>query len=199
MSESFVYFIKPVGMEGPIKIGCSETPMHRLKQLMSWSPFELELIATTPGDATLERNLHDVFAKCHLHGEWFDPSIAMREAIAKVKAGVPIAEAVDLTKPSGNIRRNRLRNMAPDTRERLNYLAKINGRLRGFNKRLDTWLLMPADISEIFEVWGGHYRQPGSGVRPSQADFAKIDAFIDGLPDTAVPSLPWLKAHGRAS
>lgn len=57
----FVYFLKPVGMDGPIKIGCSEYPQRRLLNLMAWSPFPLELLAQIDGDESVERRFHAAF------------------------------------------------------------------------------------------------------------------------------------------
>lgn len=50
-----VYFIKPVGLAGPIKIGCSYSPEKRRSALDCWSPFALEIIAQIDGGANLER------------------------------------------------------------------------------------------------------------------------------------------------
>jgi hypothetical protein len=33
MSDQYVYFIKPIGLSGPIKIGCSYIPANRLINL----------------------------------------------------------------------------------------------------------------------------------------------------------------------
>lgn len=43
-----VYFVKPVGMDGPIKIGCTTTPAARIESLTIWSPFPLEVLVTIP-------------------------------------------------------------------------------------------------------------------------------------------------------
>lgn len=51
---SFVYFVKPVGQDGPVKIGFSETPIDRLSTLMTWSPIPLEIAIAIPGDRELE-------------------------------------------------------------------------------------------------------------------------------------------------
>lgn len=69
-----VYFLKPAGMDGPIKIGCSRWPESRLKALDIWSPFPLELLTSAPGENRDERNLHWAFREQRLHGEWFTAS-----------------------------------------------------------------------------------------------------------------------------
>ena len=55
-----VYFVRPVGMRGPIKIGCSKLPENRIKSLMVWSPFELEIAVAIPGNFKLEKAIHEV-------------------------------------------------------------------------------------------------------------------------------------------
>lgn len=52
-----VYFIRPVGMDGPVKIGGSGVPKNRLNNLMTWSPFPLEVAATDDGGYPLERRI----------------------------------------------------------------------------------------------------------------------------------------------
>lgn len=93
---SHIYFMKPVEMPGPIKIGCSRFVGQRLDTLMAWSPFPLETMASAVGDFRLERHLHDRFAHCRLHKEWFDPSIDLLERIEKVRCGASIMDAFDV-------------------------------------------------------------------------------------------------------
>ena len=58
-----VYFLRPVGQIGPIKIGCSKLPALRL-----------ELIWAVPGTHPDKRTLHGMFVKHHIHGGWFGAS-----------------------------------------------------------------------------------------------------------------------------
>lgn len=83
----YVYFARIVGTAGPIKIGCSTAPRGRCRQLGFDLAEEIELLASVPGDHTLERNLHLKFAKHRAPGprrvgcvkpvggssEWFAP------------------------------------------------------------------------------------------------------------------------------
>lgn len=103
MTQRLVYFIKPVGMDGPVKIGCSGNPRKRLSSLMSWSPFRLEIAATFPGEYDLEENLHQCFSDLHSHGEWFRPDPRLTETIKKLQAGMQIFAAVDLSAKLGRI------------------------------------------------------------------------------------------------
>lgn len=91
-----VYFIKPIGMDGPIKIGCSYMPLNRLRALMGWSPFPLELLATFEGDFDDERRMHSLFSACRDQGEWFHPAPDLLSLIARLQAGERIGDIVDL-------------------------------------------------------------------------------------------------------
>jgi len=50
----YVYFIKPVGASGPVKIGHSHIPFERLNTQMNWSPVKLEMITWAAGDRSHE-------------------------------------------------------------------------------------------------------------------------------------------------
>ena len=81
MKAKRVYFLRPVGMKGPIKIGCSCEPEKRLRSVEIWSPQLLEIIATAPGDHDHENVLHQMFGDDRLHGEWFHPSERLTSVI----------------------------------------------------------------------------------------------------------------------
>lgn len=78
-----IYFMKPVGMDGPIKIGCSRNLDGRLQHLARWSPFPLEFIGSVKGDIVFERAIHRRFAADLVHSEWFRPSPELSEFMAK--------------------------------------------------------------------------------------------------------------------
>lgn len=62
MPGKSIYFIRPVGQRGPIKIGCSYLPLDRLRGLCQWSPLPLEVVATCDGQHHgVERRLHLMF------------------------------------------------------------------------------------------------------------------------------------------
>lgn len=104
---TYIYFMRPLGCDGPIKIGISNRPLVRLDALARWSPEPLELITTIPGNFSLESNIHDCFADLHSHHEWFHASPALIEFVRKVASGVPVAEAIDLSKRVISIRGKR--------------------------------------------------------------------------------------------
>lgn len=86
MKPKQVYFLKPVGMKGPIKIGSSRLPEARLTNMVRWSPLPLEMIGSVPGSTADEVYLHRCFVRDHLHHEWFHWSDALLEAIARTLA-----------------------------------------------------------------------------------------------------------------
>lgn len=90
----YVYFVRPIGGDGRIKIGCSYIPAHRLVQLGQWSPYELELIGAVAGDFAIERALHQYFAADRIHHEWFRSSAALLSVIDAMKAGATLSGAI---------------------------------------------------------------------------------------------------------
>lgn len=96
-----IYFIRPVNMSGPIKIGTSKEPDGRVNAVGLWSPIKLELVASAPGSFSEETYLHRLFAKHRMHGEWFLWSPDLQELIDYVaKTGALPAEKHDVTNAS---------------------------------------------------------------------------------------------------
>jgi hypothetical protein len=48
--------------------------------------------------------IHRCFADAHIHYEWFRATPRLLAAIEKIANGMPVADAIDLTKPLGEIR-----------------------------------------------------------------------------------------------
>jgi hypothetical protein len=171
MSERYVYFIRPVGMEGPVKIGCSATPLDRLMAIATWSPLLLELAATVPGSYDLERNIHECLADLHSHREWFRADPRITAIIDKLSAGVAIHDAMDLTD-----RRSTLSKKAkywkdhPEGRLRFSYAIRINWAERRARSPND-WPSAPQSISDIMGRWDNQ-------TMPSADEFAQLDAFL---------------------
>lgn len=184
-----VYFLRPIGMAGPVKIGCSEYPALRAKTMTTWSPWPLEVAANVPGDHALEHRLHAHFSYCHSHGEWFFASAELIGLIEELRHGSRIEDAVDLTVVGLSPLKGKKKNIAPETRERMRYYQRMNGRLRSASKHFGVHVTMPSAIGEIMRRWSGHWAdQAGTGIRPTAEEFAMLEAFIIGLPGTAVPS-----------
>lgn len=106
-----VYFIKPIGMAGPIKIGQSATPGVRLQHLNCWAPFPLEIVAQIEGGRELEERFHAAFVDHHERLEWFTAHPDIISVIAAINDG-----AFDI-----------------DT------LPYASGPIRGMRKRHETW------------------------------------------------------------
>lgn len=76
---SVVYFIS----DGEaVKIGISKNPTKRLAQLQTGHPRRLSILATLPGGADEEMQLHGRFREHRLHGEWFGDCPEIRSYIA---------------------------------------------------------------------------------------------------------------------
>jgi hypothetical protein len=144
--EGFVYFIKPQNFVGPIKIGFSATPKTRVLTLMKWSPFPLEIAATTPGQFSLETALHEHFADVHLHHEWFQPVDRLRHGIEALRQGQAVEQAFNLNIKNGSIRKGEARSkvhLTPQWRERRSYRSRLMWLERKLHARA------PEDVENI--------------------------------------------------
>lgn len=170
--ERYVYFLRPIGADGPVKIGCSDLPLKRLKEISTWSPLPLEIAATAPGSLQLERNLHDCFADLHSHREWFSADSRLAAFIEKVAAGVPIAEAIDLAEKRGNIRGARSKTSGQWlTTERGKLFMSLTHRLRWACKRAGlTRMDVPESVSSAVFYSREH------GITEDQR--AEIEAYL---------------------
>lgn len=180
MTGKNVYFIKPVGMPGPIKIGCSIFVEHRLLQLMVWSPIPLEVLYTEPGTHDLERNLHRCFADYHSHLEWFHPGERLVKAIERLKAGEKIADVVDLNDKRGSIFAGRTRADVPaDLDGYRSYQMKIMWARKKACDQAKVPVYVPFAVSSIMHSWqGGRYPHKPNPRRPTDAQFAILDEYI---------------------
>ncbi|WP_273024334.1 GIY-YIG nuclease family protein [Rheinheimera sp.] len=78
-----VYFIQGK-LTKRIKIGSTQWPIdERMKNLQIGSPDELIFLGAYLGDNFTETQLHNLFVEARLHGEWFEPSIAIEQFILK--------------------------------------------------------------------------------------------------------------------
>ena len=82
-----VYFIKPVDMLGPIKIGRSVSPDGRRATLETWCPFPLEIVAEMAGPKELERRFHAYFLDLHIRHEWFRVSNELQAVMREIADG----------------------------------------------------------------------------------------------------------------
>jgi hypothetical protein len=101
-----VYFIRPVGALGPVKIGHANNPHERLRDCQAHSPVALEIAAILPVAETgkrvmqlhMERRFHIKYADSRLHHEWFAATPELLADIGAVNGGTFDAES--LPKPS---------------------------------------------------------------------------------------------------
>jgi hypothetical protein len=170
---TLIYFMKPVGLDGPIKIGCSIAPATRLQSLGTWSPFPLEVIGSVPGTIKDEGFLHRCFADSHSHHEWFRSSPELRAAIAIMLASGSMDVIRATHSPKGSIRTLPQRARTPEQRRHFSYSARINWaekRLRKATGDSGAWRA-PDDVNAIMEKY---YR---SRVL-TPADAARLDEYL---------------------
>ena len=174
MSDSYVYFIRPVGAASPVKVGFSEQPIRRLNALMTWSPVPLEIAGRIPGGQELEKTLHECWVRCHSHREWFVPDAKMADEIAKLLSGMPVEQAVDMS------RRGQFRKFAwkrPDRLTHLRYVARLRGASVKINRRVNGSGEWPEDVRGIMNRWKTFEgtREP---MPPSDEQLARLEEVL---------------------
>ena len=197
--SGYVYFIRPVGQPGPVKIGCSIMPQARLEAYMTWAPHPLEIVAKVPGTCDLERVIHRCFADQHSHREWFYPSKRLTKLIADLRAGIPIEQALDLKDQRGVVRKS-ISNFAETDPGKIH--RKYYSAFSALKRRLGASLivvLLPDDVEGIMTRW----RRIGDGAKgqhPTPAEFARLDEVL-GNPEAHIERIPfeeWLKRRAIA-
>lgn len=81
-----VYLAQPTG-GGAIRIGCSEDPNLRAKQLGSWILGGVEVVATIPGGFMREAVLLHAFAPIRIEKDWYRSCPTMWRYLLDVLAG----------------------------------------------------------------------------------------------------------------
>lgn len=178
-----IYFIRPVGMIGPIKIGCSTSVGKRLESLSVWSPFKLEVIYTEPGDYRLEQRIHSAFADYHSHREWFHPGERLLKAMGRLLAGEKISDAIDLEDRRGSIRdsvsRKPRKPIPAFQRELKSYEFRLIWARKRAEKARGESILTPPDVHGIIDRWKGDYRRDRTdAVRPTELEFQRLHEVI---------------------
>jgi hypothetical protein len=105
-----IYFAKPIGFGGPVKIGLTGRLEERIAHLSCMSPYRLEVLATLRGDERLERRIHALLAGDHSHGEWFFWSDRLGELIDAINGDTFAMSAL----PEPLRMDNRRKTFAPD-------------------------------------------------------------------------------------
>lgn len=163
-----IYFVRPVGLAGPIKIGFTTNTMLRLPAINAWAPFRLEIAASTPGTLRTENAIHRCFSECHSHGEWFFPTSRLIAAIEALATGRPLEEAIDFTKQAGPIR-----GKFPWTDDRRKIMS-YRQRAAWLERRDD--LFAPCEYDQILDAWCGYGRR--IPIRPTAEQFARLDEIL---------------------
>lgn len=175
MSDRYVYFIKPVGMQGPIKIGCSRAPANRLMDLATWSPYPLEIIGQVEGTFKDELFLQNSFSEIHSHHEWFHYSDALWAVIQKIINCGSIDGVREQISPTGNVRG---RPRATDDRRK--YVSYVH-KMRWASTKL--WKLgedgtTPYNLQRIMKNWCGNAYQNIQGVTPTEYEIGLLDSYL---------------------
>lgn len=83
-----VYSLRALDGTGPVKIGSSRAPQHRLRMYLSWSPKPLAIIAQVDwADVEVEFKLHHLLSEHRSHHEWFHPTPEVMEVVDGIVAG----------------------------------------------------------------------------------------------------------------
>lgn len=147
-----VYFIRPVGADGPIKIGFTTQFKKRWQGLQAGSPVALEVVAVIAGGADLEARLHAAVLEDRSHGEWFRPTERVRGLMLLAMAG-----SIDLDALPPPVRLQTPRTKGWSAQQR--YGARLTHRLRFVRNERD----VPADVSEAADRYIKH-RLPEDGL-----------------------------------
>lgn len=195
---TYIYFIKPVGMDGPIKIGCSATTDQRLCDLAMWSPFPLEVMGKTPGTLKDEGFLHRCFSEYHSHHEWFYFTPALGETIKKILAS-SLDEVRGSLTPKKSIRRGRQKRAERTENQKLeasfaSRIGAVQRRLRKDNEK-GIWYA-PADVRQIMRRWHGWPYRKTAGVPPTNVELARLEEYLAA---PLVHSVNFWLAHRRDS
>lgn len=159
-----VYFIKPVGMDGPIKIGCSISPESRKSALDTWSPFALEILAEIDGSQWLERRFHAAFIHLHQRREWFDPAPELLATIEQIKAGTFDTDSLPEPRRVSTLNNKR----PPWTSRQLSYSLRVayTERRTGYAPTIPCWNMVRDGDQERIASIEAYLADPVTHGRP---------------------------------
>lgn len=164
-----VYFIKPVGLDGPIKIGCSQSPDGRLCTLETWSPFALEIVAEIDGEFDLERRFHAKFTHLHQRREWFLAGHDLTATIASINAGTFDVETLPGPVFVANWKEGRKKKRSASFGRQISYSNRVHHmeRRTGFKCTVDlSGLVKRNDPAEIAKVEAYLADPVANGISP---------------------------------
>jgi hypothetical protein len=91
---SFVYLVR-CAVTRAIKIGIARVPKERLTTLQTGCPTPLALVGSIPGGRPEEQELHRLFARKRIQGEWF--ALDEADVLAILECPVPVAPPQPIT------------------------------------------------------------------------------------------------------
>lgn len=156
-----IYFIRDPAADR-VKIGVSNDPWKRLKNMQTGSPGLLELVAMVDGDPAAEKALHQRFDGSRVRGEWF------------VWSG-PVADHVATLPPSGR----------PSKPETANWRLRNAVIKLGYSQSYSSQLVnghraWPFVLSVL--VWRECGQKVGKLALISDADLAKLASHFTAWP-----------------
>ena len=197
--EKHVYFLRPVGARGPIKIGCSCEPEKRVRGVEIWSPLKLEIAAFVPGGHREESILHQMFGADRLHGEWFSNSNQLSSVIEFcVRTGKlpPLDYSLDPYRKKRADPKSKsamTRRISPvDQRNKSRVTAKLlkaERRVYGFASTY----MRPDEIEEIYQSYQGAFSS-----LPSDEQLRLLNEYIgmlEQLPSVPTDFVAWKDWH----
>lgn len=90
-----IYFITEKGSHY-VKIGYSEDPVKRLKELQTGNPRKLKILGILPGLFEAEKGYHEAFSKYRVQGEWFKNTGKLKSCIIVLTDPIYTKEITDL-------------------------------------------------------------------------------------------------------
>lgn len=197
--EKNVYFMRPVGERGPVKIGCSCEPEKRLRSVEIWSPLKLEIAAFVPGGHREESILHQMFGADRLHGEWFNCSEQLASVIEFcIRTGKlpPLDYSLDpykVKRSNPNAKSAMTRRISPaDQRCKSRITAKLlkaERRVYGFASTY----MRPDEIEDIYQSYQGSFSS-----LPSAEQLEMLEEYIgmlEQLPSAQTNFAGWKDWH----
>lgn len=170
---SSVYFIKPIGQLGPVKIGFTDHLAKRARCVAVQSPLLLEVVCSAPGGQAEERLLHERFAGQHMHGEWFAWSKDLQFVMDRVAETGALPELVAV------FPRPTLHRRSPSNGHASRVKANLTRRVRIAERRIYPWprkIERPAEIVGLITAYQGAHNPPPS---PTQID--ELEHYIADL------------------
>lgn len=174
---TYVYFIRPVGMDGPIKIGCSGKPLKRLITFAAWSPFPLEIIGYVSGDFSDEAFLHRHFSDLHLRREWFMSSPVLRETIERILAGATIEDACRSLEIKKSIRNQKRPVKTEDRKLFLSYGNRLRAAIRPLWGKAGRYF-GPPDVRAIMHNWRCDRTHNHLPIPPTPEQLSRLEEVI---------------------